>query len=108
MSTQGKLATRKKRKQEAKELKLEQQLIIDELDLCRAGLRRANLYFACASEPELIESSVYEIKSLQAKYAYYSRKAKEKGANCVRIIRQEVFPVIEEKNGAVSKKTSAF
>jgi len=100
MSRTSGISSRKKKMREEKELKIEQQLILDELDGCRAGLKRANLYFACASEPELIESSVYEIKSLQAKYAYYSRKAKEKGASNARIVRNYAFPAVEDNAAA--------
>ena len=42
-------------------------------------LWHASENFENATEPELIEAVIYEIRSLQAQYAYYLRAAKEMG-----------------------------
>ena len=47
-----------------------------ELQETALALRRAYERFDFACEPELVEASVYEISSLQAKYNYLLRAAK--------------------------------
>jgi len=43
----------------------------------RESLRQARIYFNNVREPELIEASVYEINSIQARYAYLLRRLRE-------------------------------
>ena len=47
-----------------------------ELQETALALRRAYERFDYACEPELVEASIYEISSLQAKYNYLLRAAK--------------------------------
>jgi len=42
-------------------------------------LESARLIFDRVSEPELVDASVFEINSLQARYSYLLRKAREEG-----------------------------
>ncbi len=48
-----------------------------ELQETAQALRRAYERFDFASDPELVDASVYEINSLQARYSYLLRAAKE-------------------------------
>ena len=54
-----------------------------ELQETALALRRAYQRFDFACEAELVDASVYEISSLQAKYSYLLRAAKEAGAPAV-------------------------
>ena len=47
------------------------------------ALRRAYDRFNYVSDPELVESCVFEINSLQAKYNYLLRQAKIPAESCV-------------------------
>lgn len=57
------------------------QLQLELRDTAQA-LRRAYERFNYACEPELVESCVYEINALQAKYNYLLRVAKQPPENC--------------------------
>ena len=53
--------------------------LLRELDKTLAELRYARNCFEDASDPEIIEACVYEIKSAEARYSFLLRKAKETG-----------------------------
>ncbi|MBQ4369828.1 MAG: DUF2508 family protein [Oscillospiraceae bacterium] len=55
----------------------EKKNIMQQLDSIGARLAAAQYEFNSTSEPELIEASVYEINSLNSRYAYLLRRAKE-------------------------------
>jgi hypothetical protein len=56
---------------------IERRELFDAIKNTREQLRLARISFNNASEPELIDASIYEINSLQAKYSYLLRKIKE-------------------------------
>ncbi len=49
----------------------------EELGAIRLALRQAEGKFNAASDPQLVEAAVFEIKSLQARHAYLLRSIKE-------------------------------
>ena len=53
--------------------------LLRELDDTLAELRYARNCFENASDPEIVEACVYEIKSAEARYSFLLRKAKETG-----------------------------
>ena len=53
--------------------------LLRELDDTLAALRYARNCFEHASDPEIVEACVYEIKSAEARYSYLLRRAKETG-----------------------------
>lgn len=53
--------------------------LLRELDDTLAELRYARSCFENASDPEIVEACVYEIKSAEARYSFLLRKAKETG-----------------------------
>ncbi len=55
----------------------EKREILEAMRRTREELRMARAFFNDACEPELVEASVYEINSLQARYAYFLRLARE-------------------------------
>ncbi len=55
----------------------ERKNIMQQLDSISSRLAAAQNEFNSTSEPELIEASVYEINSLNSRYAYLLRRAKE-------------------------------
>jgi len=57
----------------------ERRELFDAIKNTREQLRLARISFNNASEPELVDASIYEINSLQAQYSYLLRKAKEQG-----------------------------
>ena len=60
-----------------KDLDDETRLLSDIRDL-ELQLRAANLSFQSAEDSDLVEASIYEIKSLDAKYRYLIKLAKSK------------------------------
>lgn len=57
----------------------ERQEILGEIESTREQLRLARISFDNVSEPELVDASIYEINSLQARYSYLLRRAREEG-----------------------------
>ena len=55
----------------------ERKNIMQQLDNISSRLAAAQSEFNSTCEPELIEASVYEINSLNSRYAYLLRRAKE-------------------------------
>ena len=53
--------------------------LMDGLERTRVQIQQAYLQFDTAGDPDLIESSVFEIKSLQARYSYLLRQVKALG-----------------------------
>jgi len=58
---------------------LERRELFEAINDTRDRLNRARISFNNASDPELVDASIYEINSLQAHYSYLLRKAKEQG-----------------------------
>ena len=59
--------------------KEERRAVLESLEKTQEQLRHAHTDFNRVSEPELVESAVYQINALQAKYAYLLRRIKELG-----------------------------
>ena len=57
----------------------EQTELLNALEKTRFALESARISFDNASEPELVDATVYEINSLQARYNYLLRRAREAG-----------------------------
>lgn len=55
--------------------------IRDGLERTRLQIQQAYLQFDTVKDPDLIESSVFEIKSLQARYTYLLRRMKALGGS---------------------------
>lgn len=53
--------------------------LLDGLERTRVQIQQAYLQFDTVGDPDLIESSVFEIKSLQARYSYLLRQVKALG-----------------------------
>ena len=53
--------------------------LMDGLERTRVQIQQAYLQFDTVGDPDLIESSVFEIKSLQARYSYLLRQVKALG-----------------------------
>lgn len=53
--------------------------ILEELENVKMRLIAAESHFENQSDPDLIEASIYEIKSLTARYRYLMREAKRCG-----------------------------
>ena len=60
---------------------LHKQEILDAIKDTHYKLTTARICFDNVSDPELVEASVFEINSLQARYSYLLRKAREEGCN---------------------------
>lgn len=58
---------------------MEKRALLKELDLTLHDLHCARAAFEQASDPEIVEACVYEIKSAESRYSYLLRKAKETG-----------------------------
>ena len=54
----------------------ERKILLEWLEGARLGIARAYAGFNSAADPELIESFVYEINALQARYSYLLRQVK--------------------------------
>ena len=68
------------RRQETEE-ECERRILLGELARTRTAVRQAYVSFNSVKEPELVESFVFEINSLQARYAYLLRRVKELGVS---------------------------
>ncbi len=55
--------------------------LMDGLERTRLQIQQAYLQFDAVEDPDLIESSVFEIKSLQARYTYLLRRVKALGGS---------------------------
>lgn len=55
---------------------LERQDLEESLSQTRLALAQAYAGFNAVSDPELVESYVYEIQALQSRYAYFLRRRK--------------------------------
>lgn len=53
--------------------------LMDGLEHTRLQIQQAYLLFDTVGDPDLIESSVFEIKALQARYSYLLRRVKALG-----------------------------
>lgn len=63
-------------KKQEDEMTLEKKQLLADIEQALADLRHARSCFAAASDPEIIEACVYEIKSAEARYSFLLRKAK--------------------------------
>lgn len=63
------------------ELTREEHILADMHTLCE-NMERAYSRFEFEEDADLIESAIYEIKSLKAQYRYLLRVAKENGVTC--------------------------
>lgn len=71
-------------------VKSKEERILDDIrELC-ARMERAYARFEFEQDADLIESSIYEIKSLKAQYRYLLRVAKENGVTCPQMV-QTIF-----------------
>lgn len=68
-------------KQQEKQDQISHRALLDELDATLKELRYARSCFENASDPEIVDACVYEIKSAEARYSFLLRKAKECGAS---------------------------
>ncbi len=55
----------------------EHEALLESLRHTRGEIHRAYAGFNATSDPDLIESYVFEIKALQARYSYLLRRVKE-------------------------------
>jgi hypothetical protein len=62
--------------------------ILEALKDTHSQLTNARLGFDNVSDPELVDASVYEINSLQARYSYLLRKAREEGCTVNGVFRK--------------------
>ena len=76
-----------KRREAERAEQREHREILDAVREALEQLKQANQAFENASEPELVEACVYEIKAIQARYAFCLRMAREKGANDLELFR---------------------
>lgn len=53
--------------------------LIEEMETVRTKLETATSHFESQSDPDLIEASIYEMKSLSARYRYLLREARQEG-----------------------------
>ena len=55
----------------------EHEALLDSLNRTRTQIHQAYSSFNSTSDPDLIESYVFEIKALQSRYSYLLRRVKE-------------------------------
>ena len=74
--------------------KEERKAVMESLEKTQRQLQYAHTEFNRASEPELVESAVYEINALQARYAYLLRRVRELGivGNTVSVRKRALKP----------------
>lgn len=72
------LQARSQQQQQCEAAQAHRELIEDLLE-CRRQMEQADVRFNLLSEPELIESCVYEYRALQVRYDCLVRKARETG-----------------------------
>lgn len=63
-------------------VKSREERILDDIHTLCVNMERAYARFEFEQDADLIESSIYEIKSLKAQYRYLLRMAKENGVTC--------------------------
>ncbi|MFR8011532.1 MAG: DUF2508 family protein [Clostridia bacterium] len=63
-------------------VKSKEEHILDDIHTLCINMERAYARFEFEQDADLIESSIYEIKSLKAQYRYLLRMAKENGVTC--------------------------
>lgn len=63
-------------------VKSKEERILDDIRTLCGNMERAYARFEFEQDADLIESSIYEIKSLKAQYRYLLRVAKENGVTC--------------------------
>ena len=73
------LESKRIKKQLLKAQQLAREETLNRIITLKEKLWHASEKFENATEPELVEAVIYEIRSLQAEYAYYLRAAKEMG-----------------------------
>ena len=59
----------------------ERSALMDGLEHTRLLMQQAYLQFDTVEDPDLVESAVFEIKALQARYTYLLRRVKALGGN---------------------------
>ena len=59
------------------------QELFDDLSDTRNALAQAYAHFNGATEPELVDSSIFEINAAQSRYDYLLRTIKERGGEAV-------------------------
>ena len=59
----------------------ERSALLDGLEHTRLLMQQAYLQFDAVEDPDLVESTVFEIKALQARYAYLLRRVKALGGS---------------------------
>lgn len=59
----------------------EMKQITQQIEFIKSRIRGAKARFSLTSNPDLIEAEIFELKSLQAKYRYLLKRAKELGVN---------------------------
>lgn len=81
MNAVAKLASAEWLKKSAPAPTREERILADMHTLCE-NMERAYARFEFEQDTDLIESAIYEIKSLKAQYRYLLRVAKENGITC--------------------------
>ncbi len=64
-------------RRQAREADAERQELLEGLSRTKALISQAYMLFNSVGDPDLIESYVFEINSLQARYSYLLRRVKE-------------------------------
>ena len=67
----------RKRQKRQREQELERQALLESLEQTRVSINQAFIGFNSVCDADLIESYVFEIKALQARYCYLLRRVKE-------------------------------
>lgn len=67
----------------------ELQLLKNELRQVQSDLALAYDRFNQASEPELVESCIYEIKAIHARFSYLYRVIRERSGECAAAVKPE-------------------
>lgn len=65
------------RRKAADEHEIERQILLDGMAQARRGISEAYQGFNSTRDPDLIESYVYEINSLESRYSYLLRRVRE-------------------------------
>lgn len=72
----------------------EQNNILDSLYETRERLSTAWNYFQNTSDPELVESCIYEINAISAQYSHLLRRARKAGAQNKNYLRPRSFSCV--------------
>ena len=75
MAEENKVFFLRRRRESAREQ--ERHTLLEGLEQTRVLIAQAYAGFNAAGDPDLIESYVFEINSLQARYSYFLRRVKE-------------------------------